>query len=593
MLSIRPQLHRLQILGLLRPRRNKPTLSDLPSLLVRVAGLLVLAVVWCVGAPDTHAAEDQVQQVLTGGDEVPEALVGGRLFSETRFAQYFHAHYEGDVNAPLAAGDPVMDKSPTTGKGMPGPFAGESMNCRACHLVGEFRDTAGMRTYADFARRSPIPDRNDGQTLTARNAQGLVTVARPGNHGITLHNDGQFATMLDLVKGTFTGRNFGWLPGERSAAVHHIAKVIREDDGKGKLAEDTFGYSYAMILAAGEKVGRKALLPSQYKLDVATASDEEIFERVCQLVAEYVRSLKFQIDEDGAFSGSPYDRFLKKNGLPRKPGPVRPGLIETEADLAYARKLRQAVNDLKNPQWIGRTEGRFLNHQQEFKFGPAELAGLKIFLADAKPASPKAVSHAGNCIACHAPPSFSDFGAHNTGATQEEYDQVHGKGAFMNLAIPDLEERSKHPDDYLPASAQHPQATGTFEAIPDRDHPGKVDLGLWNVLFNPDIPNPQARLSMQLTKAGAGGSSAAQLDSAIARFKTPTIRDLGHSAPYLHNGSKDAIEDVLRFYIDSSKSARSGQMRNTDAEISKISIDTSDIPPLAAFLRSLNEDYDD
>jgi hypothetical protein len=31
------------------------------------------------------------------------------LFRDTRFAQYFFAHSNGDVNATLAAGDPLMD----------------------------------------------------------------------------------------------------------------------------------------------------------------------------------------------------------------------------------------------------------------------------------------------------------------------------------------------------------------------------------------------------------------------------------------------------------------------------------------------------
>jgi len=526
-------------------------------------------------------------------DDAPEVTVGGRLFVDTRFSQYFFAHSNGDVNVALEEGDPVMETSPTTGKPLRGAFAGQSMNCRSCHLVNEFRET-GMRTYADFARRSPVPAREDGQTLTVRNAQALVTAARPSNHDLVLHTDGQFPTMLELVEATFTGRNFGWLPGERETAVHHIAKVVREDDGKSELAKErTFDFSYGVLFAEGPNLGKRTLMPPQYKLDVATATDQEIFERACQLVVEYVRSLKFQTDDDGSFSGSPYDQFLKKNGLPRQPEPVRPGLIEKEPDLAYARKLREAVDGLKDPQWVGRTEGRFLNHHQDFKFGPAELAGLKIFLSEAQPTSSKTVAHAGNCIACHAPPSFSDFGFHNTGATQEEYDQMHGKGAFAALVIPNLEERSKKPEVYLPASERHPKAAAQFEQIPDSKHPGYVDLGIWNVLFNPDLPNPQGRLTQTLVRSGAGGSPSAQLDASIARFKTPSVRDLGHSSPYLHNGSKDTIEDVLRFYIDASSRARKGQMRNAEPDISKISFDATDIAQMAAFLRSLNEDYDD
>ena len=38
------------------------------------------------------------------------------------------------------------------------------------------------------------------------------------------------------------------------------------------------------------------------------------------------------------------------------------------------------------------------------------------------------------------------------------------------------------------------------------------------------------------------------LPDTIARFKTPTLRDLGQSYPYLHTGRMNSIEDVIRFY---------------------------------------------
>ena len=41
--------------------------------------------------------------------------------------------------------------------------------------------------------------------------------------------------MVDLVKGTLTGRNYGWLPDETPEAIAHVAKVVREDNGQGDL----------------------------------------------------------------------------------------------------------------------------------------------------------------------------------------------------------------------------------------------------------------------------------------------------------------------------------------------------------------------
>ena len=82
----------------------------------------------------------------------------------------------------------------------------------------------------------------------------------------------------------------------------------------------------------------------------------------------------------------------------------------------------------------------FEHHDQVFAFGADELAGLRIFLAQPAAAAPTADELAaggpGNCIACHAPPHFTDFGFHNNGVAQEDYDGVHGAGAFAALAIP-------------------------------------------------------------------------------------------------------------------------------------------------------------
>jgi cytochrome c peroxidase len=309
------------------------------------------------------------------------------------------------------------------------------------------------------------------------------------------------------------------------------------------------------------------------------------------LVSDYVIALRFVTDENGAFDHSPYDTFLKKNGLPREPQPIRPGLIERESDLAYSRRLRRAVEDLANPVWVVSQDGHFFTHQQEFKFGPEELAGLKIFLAEFTQKGPP--GSVGNCIACHAAPSFSDFGFHNTGAAQEEYDGIHGRGAFVSLKIPDLEKRLNEHDASLPPTSAHPHASGIFADVPDQKRPGHTDLGVWNVFANPDMPNPQGRLRLILSQPELDNSDAALLNRSIACFKTPSLRDLGHSAPYLHNGAKDTLEAVLDFYREFSAMARKGEVRNPDPKVANIFLATKDVAPVAAFLRSLNEDYDD
>ena len=55
----------------------------------------------------------------------------------------------------------------------------------------------------------------------------------------------------------------------------------------------------------------------------------------------------------------------------------------------------------------------------------------------------------------------------------------------------------------------------------------------------------------------------------------------------------NTIEEVLAFYQNFSSLARGGLVRNAAPQLSGISLNNAAIVPLAAFLRSLNEDYFD
>jgi cytochrome c peroxidase len=72
---------------------------------------------------------------------------------------------------------------------------------------------------------------------------------------------------------------------------------------------------------------------------------------------------------------------------------------------------------------------------------------------------------------------------------------------------------------------------------------------------------------------------------------TPGLRDLSHSAPYIHNGQFDTLEDVIELYRTTSTLERARALRNGADELAGIALAPSDVSPLAAFLRSLNEDY--
>jgi cytochrome c peroxidase len=165
------------------------------------------------------------------------------------------------------------------------------------------------------------------------------------------------------------------------------------------------------------------------------------------------------------------------------------------------------------------------------------------------------------------------------GVAQEEYDALFGAGAFAALEVPSLAARDASPDAFR----------SRFLAVPSASRPGATDLGLWNVFANPAVPRPQARLR---TLLGCQETpTEGDLAKTIALFKTPTLRDLGQSAPYFHTGAKDSLEAVLQHYIDFSALARAGKVRNGDRELARIQLDPAAVEPLRAFLRSLNEDY--
>ena len=549
-----------------------------------VAAALVAAAVF-LGVPVGRPAGAQEEE----GDPA-EVVIGERLFLETRFAEYFATHANGDVNRPLAAGDPVVATVETPTGPVAGPFAGQAINCRSCHFVDDLKGVAGAgnRTYADFAARSPVPSREDGERVTPRNAPALVNASLPRAGGIILHLDGEFATAADLVRDTLTGRNYGWLPAEHAAAVAHIARVIRADDGTGELAASAGGPYRVVLAGVDPAIPRELRLPRRFRIDTIRASDEEVLDGVSRLIAAYVESLVFAEDDTGAFAGSPYDQFLLKNNLPRKPRPLEPVR-------SYVQRLRQLLAALDEPQFVTASDGTFALHEQEFVFGPLELDGLRIFLRRRGDGP-----GVGNCVACHPPPAFTDFAFHNTGAAQEEYDSVHGAGRFAALAVPDAAARAVDPDAFLPPTPANPTARGRFRAVPTALDPELTDLGLWNVLLNPTFalgPRQRrlARLVCRARELGPGCVRAggdALLAGAIALFKTPGLRDLGHSDPYNHNGRLATLEEVIDFYIRTSDLASRGELRNAAPELARMRLGASDMARLGAFLRALNEDYE-
>lgn len=562
--------------------KKRPTERRTLGFALAMASLALLMSSLAVGCTSGKAPAFESE-----ADATPAAdSIGERLFLDTRFGQYFATHMT-DVNAPLAVGDPVVETVENGATPLPGPFAGQAINCRSCHFVTEFEGVAhaGNRTYADFTTRSPIPRVLSGFDHTPRNAMQMVGSLQNGAQ--LLHFDGEFATPEALVEGTLTGRNFGWDPTQQAQAIAHIAAIIRGDNGQDQLAADrTNGLSYGtLFLGTDSRITSDLLLPASQRLDVTKATDQQILDEVALCISTYMHDLLFSQDEFGRYIGSPYDNFLRVNHLP-----VQPLAGETKAH--YNQRLYNEVVGLTNPTYITAKDGSFRYHSQTYQFGPQELAGLIVFLKIGT-ANGGDAQHAGNCAACHQAPDFTDFSFHTTGVSQDEYDAVWGAGAFMNLHVPGLAERNANFDQYMPASGAHPNAIEAFRHAASVSSAALADLGMWNIYQNPDVPGPQKVLSSIVCAQGRDCSVDAGLASTIAQFKTPTLRDLEDSAPYFHNGSRATFEDVIAFYVVNSQLAHQGLLRNAPPEFANMHLTNDDIAALAAFLKSLTEDYDD
>ena len=564
--------------------------------ILRCTALLLTSLVLagCGGGPGGSATPTLQPQAF---DDPPEVRLGERLFLETRFAEFFAVNSPASVNAALTAGDPALATLPTAdGSALVGPFRGQSMNCRQCHLVDEAfgQRGGGNRTYADFARRSVVTERGDGPALTVRNSPKLVESTLPRATDLILHFDGEFTSAQALAAATLTGRNTGWLSTEHAQAVAHIARVIREDDGTGALAADAGG-AYRTVLSGSSA---SLVLPSGFRIDVGTASDEQILAAVARLIAAYVDSLRFARNGQGLDVGSPFDLFLARNALPATPD-------FGESDLDYARRLRGQLDALRTPSFVPANSLRqFQFHpEQAFQFSDAELRGLRVFLRE--PASAAGLSAdeqanggVGNCVSCHAPPAFTDFSLHNTGISQLEYDGVHAAGAFAALAVPSLAARNDPAvaQASLPSTPEHPDYESRMRSIPEAGDAQRVDLGAWNVFANGDFPLSQTPLRNLLCAIVPGSDCASLSDDillarAVGAFKTPSLRDLADSNPYMHDGGFDTLEDGIAVYATTAAMARAGTLRNADPRLANIAINAQDQADLAAFLRALNEDY--
>ena len=76
-----------------------------------------------------------------------------------------------------------------------------------------------------------------------------------------------------------------------------------------------------------------------------------------------------------------------------------------------------------------------------------------------------------------------------------------------------------------------------------------------------------------------------KLDTDFGQFRTPMLRELGQTAPYMHNGAFATLEEVIEFY-----NAGGGESPNLDPLLRPLGLTDQDKSDLIVFLNSLTGD---
>ena len=75
-------------------------------------------------------------------------------------------------------------------------------------------------------------------------------------------------------------------------------------------------------------------------------------------------------------------------------------------------------------------------------------------------------------------------------------------------------------------------------------------------------------------------------------FRTPTLRNLAFTAPFMHNGEFDDLRRVLRFYDDNNNNSQNPNVDDNalDPDLRRLdNLNGRDIDEIVAFLDALND----
>jgi hypothetical protein len=227
-------------------------------------------------------------------------------------------------------------------------------------------------------------------------------------------------------------------------------------------------------------------------------------------------------------------------------------------------------------------------------FGAAEIRGLQIFMNE------------GKRINCHGGPEFSNAATHLQPENQEnglvermrmrdDCIALYDNGFYNIGVVPtafDIGRGGTDPfgnplsftEQYRNFLAAHPGFVGVTPQIePDefRVDPRTFAVPVGTQVL-PNCPDPANGFSTVANDQHPTKDSRTAVNGA---FKTPSLRNVELTGPYMHNGSMSTLEQVVEFYN------RGGNFVNDegDPDIGPIGLNAQQKADLVAFLKSLTD----
>ena len=94
-------------------------------------------------------------------------------------------------------------------------------------------------------------------------------------------------------------------------------------------------------------------------------------------------------------------------------------------------------------------------------------------------------------------------------------------------------------------------------------------------------------IGMDAEKPDVGRFTVTKAEQDTGAFKTPTLLDIGKSAPYFHNGSVATLEEAVDLMVNGGKKNKFLDTTN----LKPVKLTKAEVSDLLAFLRALNVDY--